>query len=170
MRVRKNRSIDFITNNKGVTALETAIVMPVFLLLIFGIIEFGLIMHVSSLVENATHEAARKGSTGNNYSDLNPDNLDRTAFIKKYLQARLGGWASDNTTLSITTQTAGSIVNFNPGDKGGAAGAGFGARGEAVLYIVTYNWRILTPMMGQIIGTNGVFPIRSTAVVQNENF
>jgi Flp pilus assembly protein TadG len=69
MRIRKNRLIALIRNNKGVTALETAIVMPVFLLLIFGIIEFGLMMHVSSLVENATHEAARKGSTGNSYRD-----------------------------------------------------------------------------------------------------
>jgi Flp pilus assembly protein TadG len=170
MRIRKNRLIALIRNNQGVTALETALVMPVFLLLMFGIIEFGLMMHVSSLVENATHEAARKGSTGNDYSDLNPDNLDRTAFIQAHLRARLGGWASDDGTLSITTQTAGSIVNFNPGGAGGVAAAGFGQRGEAVLYIVTYNWRILTPMMGQIIGTNGVLPIRSTVVVQNENF
>jgi len=168
MRIRKNRLIALIRNNKGVTALETAIVMPVFLLLIFGIIEFGLMMHVSSLVENATHEAARKGSTGNSYSDLNPNG--RTTFIQEYLQARLGGWARDKKTLSITTQTAGSIVNFNPGGAGGVAATGFGQRGEAVLYIVTYNWKILTPMMGQIIGTNGVFPIRSTVVVQNENF
>lgn len=168
--MRKNRFLSFIRNNKGVTALETAIILPVFLLLIFGIIEFALMMHVSSLVENATHEAARKGSTGDVYGDLNPKKLDRDAFIQKYLRARLGGWASDEGVITISTKTAGSLQEVISGGGDGAAPEMFGNAGEAVLYTVTYNWKILTPIMAQIIGTNGIFPIRSSVVVQNENF
>lgn len=167
--MRNNKLLSFIRNNKGVTALETAVVLPVFLLMIFGIIEFALMMHVSSLVENATHEAARKGSTGDVYGDLNPDNLDRDAFIEKYLRARLGGWVRDEGVITISTKTAGSLQEVISGGGGGGA-LKFGDAGEAVLYTVTYNWKILTPVMAQIIGTNGFFPIRSSVVVQNENF
>lgn len=169
--MRNNKLLSFIRNNKGVTALETAIVLPVFLLMIFGIIEFALIMHVSSLVENATHEAARKGATGDVYGDLNPEKLDRDAFIQKYLRARLGGWARDEGVITITTKTAGSLQEVIAGGGGGGGGVvKFGEAGEAVLYTVTYNWKILTPIMAQIIGTDGFFPIRSSVVVQNENF
>jgi hypothetical protein len=163
----------FLKNNKGVTALETAIVLPVFLLIIFGIMEFALIMHVSSLVENATHEAARLGSTGNSYDDLNPDKLDRSTFIQEYVRKRLGSWADETDNLSVVTKIAGSIVDFVPGGSGGKSGAkpaDFGARGEAVLYTVTYDWKILTPIMAQVIGTGGIFKIHSSVVVQNENF
>src|SRR5690606_34982642 len=48
----------------GVTAIEFAVVAPVLLLLMFGIVEFSLIMLVNSVMESATMMTSRLGKTG----------------------------------------------------------------------------------------------------------
>ena len=46
---------------KGVAAVEFALVLPVLLLILFGIIEFGLVLYNKALVTNASREGARAG-------------------------------------------------------------------------------------------------------------
>lgn len=41
--------------------VEAAIVLPLFLVLMFGIMEFGLVMYDKAVITNATREAARSG-------------------------------------------------------------------------------------------------------------
>ena len=66
-------------NRRGAAAVEMAIVTPVFLLLAFGIIEFGRGLMVSNLVTIATREGARQaivdGST----------NAEETAAIQSFM-------------------------------------------------------------------------------------
>jgi Flp pilus assembly protein TadG len=45
----------------GAVAVEFALVLPILLVLLFGIIEFGLIMYDKALLTNASREAARAG-------------------------------------------------------------------------------------------------------------
>ena len=46
---------------KGVAAVEFAIILPVLLLIIFGIIEFGLLLYDKQVITNASREGARAG-------------------------------------------------------------------------------------------------------------
>ncbi len=46
---------------KGVAAVEFAIILPVLMLIIFGIIEFGLLMYDKQVITNASREGARAG-------------------------------------------------------------------------------------------------------------
>jgi len=48
-------------NERGAVAAEFAIVLPVLLALVFGTIEFGMIMYGREVVTNATREGARYG-------------------------------------------------------------------------------------------------------------
>jgi Flp pilus assembly protein TadG len=48
-------------NQKGVAAVEFAIILPVLLLLVFGIIEFSLILYDKAVITNASREGARAG-------------------------------------------------------------------------------------------------------------
>lgn len=48
-------------NKHGVVAVEFSLVLPVLLLLVFGIIEFGLAMYDKAVITNASREAARAG-------------------------------------------------------------------------------------------------------------
>ncbi|WP_081072002.1 TadE/TadG family type IV pilus assembly protein [Burkholderia cepacia] len=46
---------------QGVAAVEFALVLPLLLLILFGIIEFGLIMFDQAVITNASREGARAG-------------------------------------------------------------------------------------------------------------
>ncbi len=47
---------------KGVAAVEFAIILPVLMLIIFGIIEFGLLLYDKQVITNASREGARAGT------------------------------------------------------------------------------------------------------------
>jgi len=53
--------INLIRNEKGTTAVETAIIILPLMLLIFGIIEFGLLLFNEQVLTNAGREGARAG-------------------------------------------------------------------------------------------------------------
>ncbi|WP_316881093.1 TadE/TadG family type IV pilus assembly protein [Ralstonia wenshanensis] len=48
-------------HQQGIVAVEFSLVLPVLLLLMFGIIEFGLAMYDKAVITNASREAARAG-------------------------------------------------------------------------------------------------------------
>jgi Flp pilus assembly protein TadG len=51
----------FARNDKGATAVEFAIILLVLLLVVFGIIEWGLYMYNRQVITNAVREGARHG-------------------------------------------------------------------------------------------------------------
>jgi Flp pilus assembly protein TadG len=60
-------------------------------------------------------------------------------------------------------------------DSAGASGTGVGASGNIVVYTVNYNWRILTPIIGQWLGRPDpnnagkyIIPMSASIVVKNE--
>mgnify|MGYP000934277113 FL=1 len=50
--------------SKGQSLVETAVILPVVLLLIMGIIDFGLLFNNYILISNASREGARRASLG----------------------------------------------------------------------------------------------------------
>ncbi|MBX3350053.1 MAG: pilus assembly protein [Nitrospira sp.] len=48
-------------NERGIVAAEFALLLPVFLLILFSIIEFGMMMYGREIVTNAAREGARAG-------------------------------------------------------------------------------------------------------------
>ena len=50
-----------INNQRGTSAVEFAIVLPLLMVFVFGIIEFGLVFYNKAMVTNASREAARAG-------------------------------------------------------------------------------------------------------------
>lgn len=51
----------FIKSQNGVAAVEFGIILPFLLVVIFGIIEFGLLMYNKQVLTNASREGARAG-------------------------------------------------------------------------------------------------------------
>ena len=56
--------------SKGQSLVETAIVLPIVLLLIMGIIDFGLLFNNYILISNASREGARKASLGGTDTEI----------------------------------------------------------------------------------------------------
>ncbi|NLE24461.1 MAG: pilus assembly protein [Clostridiaceae bacterium] len=57
-------------NTKGQSLVETAIILPIVILIIMGIIEFGLIFNNYILITNASREGARKAALGGTDSEI----------------------------------------------------------------------------------------------------
>jgi len=50
-----------LRDEKGAAVVEFAVVLPLLLMFVFGIIEFGLLMYNKAMITNASREAARSG-------------------------------------------------------------------------------------------------------------
>ncbi len=80
----------------GSAALEFALVAPLFLILTFGVLDFGLAMHAKGLITHASQEGA---SFGVAYRLAPPTAADIQAHVLRYLQ---GAGFSEPVTLTVT--------------------------------------------------------------------
>ena len=90
------------TGRKGAVALEFALILPIFMMLMLGIIECGQVMSSEELITNATREGARLaglgGSTMGTGSSTGANEVNYR--IRSYLSS--GGIAPSTATITIT--------------------------------------------------------------------
>ena len=90
---------------RGTVTVEMALVLPIFTMLVFGIIEFGRGFMIMQLVTNAAREGCRKGIIDGS------TNSDVTNYIQTFMQTS-GNVATSATTVTITvTPAAGNPTN-----------------------------------------------------------
>lgn len=72
-------------NTRGQSLVETAIILPILVLIIVGIIEFGLLLNNYILITNASREGARKAALGGTDSEIVQvvENMSTTLDISK---------------------------------------------------------------------------------------
>lgn len=91
----------------GVTAIEFAIVLPIFLLLIFGIVEFGIALYDKAVITNASREGARVGIVLRNPK---PTLTDIQNTVLNYCQSYLITFGTQNTpSVSVPSGLGGSF-------------------------------------------------------------
>jgi Flp pilus assembly protein TadG len=96
---------------QGAAAVEFALVLPLFLLLVLGTIDFGYYFFVSEVVTNAAREGARAGSV------IDPSNTSlATSQAQSAAQLYLtnGGLKSAVATGTYTTTSVGSGATATP--------------------------------------------------------
>jgi len=189
MRVRHG-SRQFKQAQDGVTAIEFAVIAPVMLLLVFGIIEFGIIMMVYNVMEGATAVSSRLGKTGYVASGLtrqqtivnaitaragallDPNKITVTSkFYKQYDQ--INDPSPISTRMAMVAYNSGETytdINGNGQWDADMGASGYGSAGDVVVYTVSYPWSVATPIISDLIATNGIFTITTHAVVKNEPY
>lgn len=186
----RRRSSAYGADERGVTAVEFAMVVPVLLLLLSGIIETGLVFTADIILKNATYEAARTGRTGFVAANTTQD-ITVKAIIRDKASVMMdaASIAIDSRSYSgfdtlkkpepFVDANANGVYddgeNFIDVNENGVWDAdqgalGYGGANEVVLYTVTYPWHFFTPLMGTILGKDGVLNLTATAVVQNEPY
>ncbi|RIV22837.1 pilus assembly protein [Alicyclobacillaceae bacterium I2511] len=113
--------------DEGQALIEFALVLPVFLLLLLGIIEFGLIFSKYLTLEEAARNGARSVSLGYSASDVCSQ-------------------VEQNAGVSATG------VQFNPG--GVCIPTSSWSPGEEVTVLVTAQQPILDPLISSVLGRN----------------
>ncbi|MBI0577633.1 pilus assembly protein [Neobacillus cucumis] len=109
-------------SEKGQSLVEFALIIPMLMLLLFGIIDFARIFHVYLTMDHAGREAARAASIGKD---------DSTIKSTAVFDASNIGLTTDKITITPTgTRSSGSNVNIT----------------------ITYPITFLTPLIGNIVG------------------
>lgn len=57
-------------HERGAEAVEFALVVPIFLLLVFGVVDFGYMINRDTMVNNASREGARLGAVDTSANDI----------------------------------------------------------------------------------------------------
>ena len=179
----------------GATAVEFALISPVLFLLVMGIVETGLIMSAQNTLESATYVASRTGRTGFVETGKTQEETIMDALEDRASLFMNTDYASIDA-MSVTTKTYAGFdeinepepyvdansngvrddgENFTDINGNGVwdedrGGGGYGSSGEIVVYTVSYPWPLFTPLVGEFIGTDGIYTLSSRAVVKNEPF
>jgi len=150
---------------RGVAAMEFAMILPAFVLLMVGTTEISLVMLTQHLLENATYNASRTAKTG--YIVAGKTQLETVMDV---LLTRLGGLSPliDPARLTVTSEAYGNLSQIGQPDQGEA---GLGTADQVVVYTISYPWQTFTPLIGRLIGDeNGIINLSSRIVVRNEPY
>jgi hypothetical protein len=194
--MKRNLFIRLICDDRsGATAIEFAVVSGVFFMMMFGIIEYGMIMLTKVAIESATNQVGRSASIGSVATGC----ADRVCSIKKLIADKTAGLVNPQSVLVTSAvvsnpttvtppiadicldsptipypPTCSKWVN-NDGVTGyqqssGLVAGSIGGAGDLVEIRVTYLWKVFFPIFQSSFGTNGVLTISSSTVVKNEPF
>ena len=162
---------------RGAVAIEFALVMLPFCLLIFGIIEIAILYMAAMSLEDAVSTAGRQIRTGIVQSSGNSA-AQLQMFREKFCNEVATVVAcNDKLTIDVRSFTSFSSVTFTPlidEDTGELVPTTFtpGAGGTINLVRVAYSYKIMTPLLGQFLGdgSNNTKILEASTVFRNEPF
>jgi len=141
---------------RGATLVEFAMAVPVFLLLVFGLIEFSRLMSAHSAVETAARESARYGSA----TGLSPNGLPRYVDCGAIRQAGI------RTAVAVHLEDKDLEIWYDRGpgtDSTGACPVGAAGPapeliegGDRIAVTVTAKFNSVIPLIGQFIGDHTI--------------
>jgi Flp pilus assembly protein TadG len=178
----------FRSDDEGVTALEFGLGLPLFTFLMLGVIEFGMVLFVGTLVEGGLRQASRYGLTGEErggisrmeqitqivsdstlgFVDLNAADLKVKVYPSFNDIGQGEAFIDGNANGSYDNGETFTDGNGNGQRDDDVGGEGAGESGDVVVYSIDYNWNFFTPLASRIVGKGGVFPLRASIAVRNE--
>ena len=143
-------------SSKGANLVETAMIIPLLLLLTFAIIDFSTVLYVYLTLENGVSQATRYAVTGQQMND--PMNmgqkLSREQSVKEAMRAA-------TPTLSISDSCF-QFYNLTKGTSGA------GGPSDVIRVTVNYDWTAFTPLIRPIF--NGQIRLTVQSTMKNESF
>ena len=146
------------SSQKGTSVVEFAIILPLLLLLLMGIIDLGALFWVNITMQHAVREGTRYAITGR--VDLDPDETEKLrprAVAEKIKLSSLGLYDSVVTGSIIVTDPDGNEL------------ADFGGPGETVVIKLRCSWPLLTPLVRPFFD-GGTYNFTVSSTMRNENF
>jgi hypothetical protein len=140
---------------RGTTLLEFALVLPLFVLLLFAVVDFARLFYFEMTLQNAVREAGRYAITGNHEPDPSHpgQNLSRLKSIQYVAQQAAMGM--DVSNLQIVSASGGV------GNAGGP--------GDTVTISLITNLHLLTPVIAQFF-PHGIYTFTVSVSFKNEPF
>ncbi len=109
-------------DQQGQALLELALVLPILMLLVFGIVQFGIIFLDNQVITQAAREGVRVGTVGGSDAEI----METVEHITENL---------DSTRLEV-------VINPSEGER---------SRGDSLKVEVHYSAPIIFPVIGEFI-------------------
>jgi hypothetical protein len=148
---RRTREIG--RGNTGQALLEFALVVPLFFLLLFGIMDFGRLFSTQLTLQNALREAGRFTVTGQSL----PGYSREDSIIQKAMEASGGLLTLDEITISSIPE------------GGGAPSSTAGGPGDTVTISIKYDLKLITPLIAKFFPNEG-YKFNVSTTFKNEPF
>ena len=92
-----------IHDQRGASAVEFAIILPLLVVFVFGIIEFSIMFYDKAVITNASREGARRGIV---WGDPRPDPSEIQSAVENYSQDRLITFGTPNLKTETVSSSA----------------------------------------------------------------
>jgi Flp pilus assembly protein TadG len=165
----------FARDRKGATAIEFALILPVFLFMVTAIFQVGLVFTAGQVLEDATTEFARLVRTGQSQNQKVTQAMFRNELCK-----RINVFLScSETNLLIDVQVLPSFgavsLSWPMNEDGTFKDAGQfnpGGAGDTVLIRTFYQYPVWLPFVGATMANlpNGKRLLSASAAFRNEPF
>ena len=155
------RVCKFLEDVTGANFIEAAFIMPLVLLLTFGVIDFATLCYEYLALENGVSQATRFVVTGQSMADpLNPGVfLNRQDSIKQAMRTA-------TPTLSVP-DGAFAFAHMAPG--AGSWSSGVGGPGDIEKVTINYSYVPMTPLLRPFF-TGGQINFRVDSTMKNERY
>jgi hypothetical protein len=147
---------------RGQSLVEFALVLPIFLLLIMGVVDAGRLVYMNSTLSNAAREGARTGSVEARWMPPNNTGACGGASGLKCPATQAALLADIKATADYMNTPFGPVAAaYMRCTAAGSVAPAVGTNttcspnstGSQLTVRVTQTWSALTPLIGQIIGT-----------------
>lgn len=192
-RPRRSSLRTLLRCRRGASLVEFALVFPVLLLFVIGLLEVGMMMFIQSAMEGGLREASRFGITGRTLSGETREESIRRILEENTLglidlspgQAKISLKTydsfndigqpepfTDKPPFNGKYDVGEPFVDLNGNAQWDAdrGREGVGASGEIVSYTVEYRWRPLTGLISAFVGDGDGIPMSASTAVRNEPF
>lgn len=145
----------------GATVVEMALIAPVFLLVLLGLIEFSLIFFATLTMQYAVREGARFAVTGQTTLDATTASQRYTAVIQNIKNNSLGFYDKLSPVISVNGTSYANGTSYTSGM--------FGKAGDLIVLQLDCDWVVTTPLLGAFF-SNGKYHFKVAATMRNEAF
>lgn len=114
-----------LKNERGQSLIEFTIILPIILIILMGIFEFGIMINSYLTINNAARESSRLAAVGG--TDIEVINM---------ALSRLPNLDTNNIMIEVTPSGLNRV------------------RGESVTVKITYNYQVITPIISNIINNS----------------
>jgi Flp pilus assembly protein TadG len=139
-------------DQRGAVIVEFALIVPMLLLIVFGIMDFGYMLNRTTIVSNASRDGARTASLDGGYDDI-------CTTVKSELSDSgiAVPTACNVTTGSTIIKIDCKNVDNTPCNATSTTYDTLAVSGATAIVTITYTYTYITPLIGQLFGSTEVF-------------
>lgn len=148
------------SNRRGAALVEFTIVLLILMVLVFGIIEFGLLIKDYLTLSQAAREGARSAALGSRIEVI-IDRVQETAI-------GLPGGTIDPADISLQKSSDGGVTWVDLGDTGGSPNENDAAIGQMLRVKLTYDHELVAGGILPFLGDGNTMIISGNMIMRRE--